>query len=91
MTLAFIIFYKIKKLSNQEADDAKRDWDEFKKKTPEGLRIAAEYDHAWGSKYNGIIIVESEKMEAFLEWWRKFRDFTRWYVIETRTITCTKD
>jgi hypothetical protein len=91
MTLAFVVFYKIKKLSNQEADDAKRDWKEFKAKVPEGLKIVSEYDHAWGTNYNGIIIIEAEKMEIFINWWTTFRDFTRWYVTETKTITCTKE
>ncbi|MHA1754200.1 MAG: DUF3303 family protein [Candidatus Odinarchaeia archaeon] len=91
MKLAFITLYKIKKLSNQEKDDAKREWNEFKKQLPDGLKIVGEYDHAWGTKYNGVIIFEADNMEIFSEWWPRFRDFTRWYVEETKTITCTKE
>ena len=90
MTLAFLIFYKVKTLSNQEKEDAKREWSAFKNKLPSDLKIVGEYEHAWGSPYNGVFIVEADDIQPFLEWWPKFRDNTRWYVTETRTITCTK-
>ncbi len=90
MTLAFLVFYKIRALSNQEKEDAKREWEEFKAKLPADIQIIGEYEHAWGSVYNGVFILETDNMSSFLNWWPKFRDLTRWYVTETKTITCTK-
>ena len=90
MALAFFVLYKIKTLSNQEKEDAKREWDEFKKTMMPNIKLIGEYEHAWGSPYNGIFILETDDVTQFLEWWPKFRDITRWYVTETRTIICTK-
>jgi hypothetical protein len=40
---------------------------------PSGIGLAGEYNHAWGTEYNGFLLFESESSDAFLDWWSKFK------------------
>ncbi len=91
MTLGFLIFYRVRELSAKELEDSKKKWDDFKRKQwPKGVKLIGEYDHAFGIGYNGFFIIETEDYDAFLNFYEGFREYTRWYVTETRTITGVK-
>ncbi|NHV96472.1 MAG: hypothetical protein HA494_01590 [Thaumarchaeota archaeon] len=91
MTLGFVIFYRVRELSPKELEDSKKKWEDFKqKKWPKGVKLVGEYDHAFGIGYNGFFVVEAEDYNTFLKFYDSFRDHTRWYVTETRTITGVK-
>ena len=86
MVWAFLIFYQLKEMSKAEAEKAKKRWDTFKKGFPAGIRLIGEYDHAWGTNYNGFFLIEADSSDKFLNWWRRFKDEVRWYTTSTKTI-----
>ncbi|MHA1238144.1 MAG: hypothetical protein ACTSSJ_02650 [Candidatus Odinarchaeia archaeon] len=91
MTLVFFILLKFKTLSSEEKRETKEKWKEYKRRNiPKEIKIVGEYEHTWGTVWNGALLVETDKMEDFINWWPKFRDFNRWYVTETQTIIMTK-
>ena len=54
MTTTFLVFYRFKTLSKDEVQKAGSEWHELKNKLPSGISLAGEYDHAWGTEYNGF-------------------------------------
>lgn len=87
LALGFIILYRLKELTADQVRMAKERWETFKAEMwPEEVKLLGEYDHAYGSDYNGFLIVEAPTFEKFQEFYKKFRDYTRWYVKGTRTI-----
>ncbi len=87
---AFLVFYQFKAMSDEEANKAKEEWESLKKNLPVGLELAGEYDHAWGTEYNGFLIFHATDADIFLNWWPTFKDSIRWYVTKTHTITAKK-
>jgi hypothetical protein len=49
-----------------------------------------EYNHAWGTEYNGFLLFEADSSDDFMDWWAKFKDGIRWYVDHTHTITARR-
>ncbi len=90
MTTTFLVFYRFKTMSKDEALKAGSEWHELKNKLPSGIRLAGEYDHAWGTEYNGFLLFEADNSDAFFDWWSSFKDTIRWYVGKTHTITARK-
>jgi hypothetical protein len=91
MTLGFIIFYRVKDLSPKELADSEKKWEDYKKnKWLKSVKLIGEYAHAFGIGYNGFMVLEVPDYDAFLKFYNDFRDTTRWYVTETRTITGVK-
>ncbi len=90
--LGVVILYKLKTpMSEEEVKKAKEEWEKFKNSLGGGVRIIGEYAHAWGTHYNGFILLEASNFDAFQSFWKKFRDTTRWYAIETHTIFGEKE
>ncbi len=89
-TYALFVFYKLKALTPGEEERTRREWEELKKKLPPGVRLTGEYRHAWGTNYNGIIVLEGEDFDKIHEAWHVFKEHVRWYVDETWTITTVK-
>ncbi len=89
-TYVFLIFYKLKQLTDEEEERARREWEDIMEEWPPEVRLIGVYDHAWGTDYNGLIIMESESMDAFTRFWKWFRDKIRWYVPETKTVIALK-
>ncbi|HYY67299.1 MAG TPA: hypothetical protein VE572_03020 [Nitrososphaeraceae archaeon] len=87
---AFLVFYKFKAMSDQEAQKASTEWGDLKKSLPSDVRLAGEYIHAWGTEYNGFLIFEADSSDSFLTWWSGFKDKIRWYVDQTHTIVARK-
>jgi len=85
MIFAFLIFYRVRPLTEADKRKAKLEWERFKKKLSKDVAIVSEYAHIWGTSYNGMIIVESRDLSAFHDFWHRFREATRWYVPESRT------
>lgn len=90
MTYAFLVFYQFKTMSADETKRATAGWQGLKKHLPQGVRLAGEYDHAWGTEYNGFLLFEAEDSDSFLDWWSSFRDKVRWYVTKTHTVVSRK-
>ncbi|MEM2856744.1 MAG: hypothetical protein QW416_06560 [Candidatus Nitrosocaldaceae archaeon] len=87
---AFLVFYQFKTMSKEEVERAKKEWDNIKKSLPAGVELAGEYDHAWGSEYNGFLLFHASNTDTFLNWWPNFKDNIRWYVTKTHTIVAKK-
>lgn len=90
MVWGFLVFYRLKELTKKEAEKARKDWEAFKKKLPKKINIVGEYDHAWGTDYNGFFIIETEDSDEFFRWWPKFKEQVRWYTTSTKTIVGEK-
>ena len=82
----FLVFYRFKSMNSDEAAKAKSEWNDLRNNLPSGIELAGEYNHAWGTEYNGFLLFESESSDAFLDWWSKFKDNIRWYIEQTHTI-----
>ena len=90
MKTTFLVFYRFKTMSKDEAKKAGSGWHKLKNSLPSGVRLTGEYDHAWGTDYNGFLLFEAENSDAFLDWWSSFKDKIRWYVAKTHTITARR-
>ena len=42
---------------------------------PQGIELIGEYNHAWGTEYNGFLLFEAESSDDFMDWWSKVQ---RW-------------
>lgn len=85
-TYTFLVFYKIRPLSPEEEERARREWSEILEKWPSKIRLTGIFDHAWGTSYNGFMVIECEDYGEYVKFWKWFKDQIRWYVIETRTV-----
>ena len=56
----FLVFYRFKTMSNDDAQKANTEWHELKNSLPSGIELVGEYDHAWGIEYNGFLLFESD-------------------------------
>lgn len=90
MPATFLVFYRFRAMSPEEAKRAAQEWKELKNSLPSGIELMGEYDHAWGTEYNGFLIFESESSDLFLDWWSNFKDKVRWYVDQTHTIAARR-
>ena len=52
---AFLVFYRFKTMSKEEAQKAKEEWQNLKNGLPSGIELVGEYTHAWGTEYNGFL------------------------------------
>ncbi len=82
----FLVFYKFRPMSSEERDRANNEWNKLKNTLPQGIELIGEYNHAWGTEYNGFLMFQSETSDSFFEWWKGFKDTIRWYVDKTHTI-----
>jgi hypothetical protein len=90
MGTTFLVLYKYRPLSKQEALKANKEWRELTKTLPDNIELIGEYSHAWGTEYNGFLLFEAETADAFLDWWSAFKSKIRWYVEKTHTIAARK-
>ena len=90
MAATFLVFYKFKSMTKDEAQKAAKDWREMRNSLPEDVELIGEYNHAWGTEYNGFLLFEAQKADSFLDWWSTFKDNIRWYVERTYTIVARK-
>ena len=86
----FLVFYRFKAMSDQEAQKSSAEWNDLKKSLPSEVRLAGEYIHAWGTEYNGFLLFEADNTNSFLDWWSSFKDKIRWYVDQTHTIVARR-
>jgi hypothetical protein len=86
----FLVFYRFKSMNTDEAAKAKSEWNDLRNNLPPGIELAGEYNHAWGTEYNGFLLFESESSDAFLDWWSKFKDNIRWHIEQTHTIAARR-
>jgi hypothetical protein len=87
---AFLVLYRFKAMSDQEAQKSSAEWNDLKKSLPSDVRLAGEYNHAWGTEYNGFLLFEANNSDSFLSWWSGFKDKIRWYVDQTHTIVARR-
>ena len=86
----FLVFYRFKTMHKDDVQKANTEWHELKNSLPSDIELVGEYDHAWGTEYNGFLLFESDSSDSFLEWWSNFKDKVRWYVEQTHTITARR-
>ena len=86
----FLVFYRFKIMNKDDAQKTNTEWRELKNSLPSDIELVGEYDHAWGTEYNGFLLFESDSSDSFLEWWSNFKDKVRWYVEQTHTITARR-
>lgn len=86
----FLVFYRFKAMSDQEAQKSSAEWNDLKKSLPSDVRLTGEYNHAWGTEYNGFLLFEADNTNSFLDWWSGFKDKIRWYVDQTHTIVARR-
>jgi hypothetical protein len=86
----FLVFYRFKAMTREETERAKNQWNGLKDTLPSGIELVGEYVSAWGTEYNGFLLLEAETADSFLDWWSKFKDTIRWYVEETHTIVARR-
>lgn len=82
----FLVFYRLRPLDSEEKNISKHKWDEIKGSLPSEIELVGEYNHAWGTEYNGFLMFHSKTSDHFFEWWSTFKDEIRWYVEKTHTI-----
>lgn len=91
MTYAFVVFYRFQLMTPDDVEKAREFWAEFMKGSwPEQLTLVGDYKYAWGTDWNGFLLIETKDPQSFFEFWPVFRDKTRWYVQNTRTIVAIK-
>jgi hypothetical protein len=90
MAATFLVFYRFKTMTPEETKKANEQWKDIKKSLPQGIELIGEYNHAWGTEYNGFLLFEAESSDGFMDWWAKFKDGIRWYVDHTHTITARR-
>jgi hypothetical protein len=54
---AFLVFYRFKAMTKEEAQKANNKWNELKNSLPSGIELIGEYTHAWGTEYNGFLYI----------------------------------
>ena len=87
MTFAFVVFYRFKLMTSDEVEKARGFWREYiEKNWPKELTILGDYRHAWGTEWSGFLFLETKNPQTFFEFWPLFRDETRWYIENTRTV-----
>jgi hypothetical protein len=70
----FLVFYRFKTMSNDDAQKANTELQELKNSLPSGVALVGEYDRAWAIEYNGFLLFEADSSDSFLEWWSNFKD-----------------
>lgn len=80
MAATFLVFYKYRPLSKEEAERAAEEWRELTKSLPQSIELIGEYNHAWGTEYNGFLLFDADTADSFLDWWSSFKANIRWYV-----------
>jgi hypothetical protein len=91
MSLGFVVFFRLKELSPEQAQEARKKWLDYKKnKWPKTVKLIGEYDHAYGSDFNGFVVIETPDFETFASFYPQLRENTRWYVSATTTVTGVK-
>ena len=91
LIFAFLIFYRVRPLTESDKKKAKAEWARFKKSIGKDVAIVGEYAHIWGTTYNGMILIESRDLSSFHDFWHRFRETTRWYVPETKTFIAQRE
>lgn len=87
MTYGFVVFYRFHLMKEEDAKKAREFWAEYiKEEWPKEINLLGDYRHAWGSEWNGFLLLETKNPQSFFEFWPLFRDKTRWYVENTRTV-----
>ncbi len=89
-TYGIIVFFKFEKLTEEDEKIARAEWEKIKELFPESVKLVGVYYHAWGTPYNGFLVIETTNMDEFLSFWKTFKDKIRWYVAETETIISVK-
>jgi len=85
MRYVIVVLFKYKELSAEEEKKAREEWERLKKEFPKDIRLIRVADHAFGTDYNGFIVFESDSFEAYVRFWKWFKDKVRWYIERTQT------
>ena len=82
-----IVFYKFKELSAEAEQRARDQWEQLKSEFGKfEVRLISNNLHAFGTRFNGFLVIEVENFENYIQFWKWFKDRIRWYVEQTTTI-----
>ncbi|MHA1741567.1 MAG: hypothetical protein ACTSVD_05690 [Candidatus Thorarchaeota archaeon] len=91
MTYGFVVFYRFKPMGREEAEKSRETWRRVRTEIwPKDLKIVGDYRHAWGTEWNGFLVLECDNPQVFFEFWPVFREETRWYLDNTQTVIGVK-
>jgi hypothetical protein len=65
--IIFLVFYKFRPLSSEEKDRDNNEWNKLKNTLLAGIELIGEYNHAWGTEYNGFLMFQTETSDSFFE------------------------
>ena len=84
----YLIFYRLKNLSDEEKREWFKSWGDIRRHLPEGIRLTTEATSAFGTEYTGFAVYEGplEKYEELVE---MLEEHSAGYVIRARTIIGT--
>lgn len=86
-----IVLYKFKELREEDEEKAIKEWDSLKGEFEKyGIRLISNNSHAFGTSWNGFLVLEAHDFDDYVRFWKWFKDKIRWYVKETQTIVGTK-
>ena len=89
--LTIIVLYKFKELKPEDEEKAMKEWDELKSKFSEyGVKLISNNSHAFGTSWNGFLVLEAKDFENYIKFWKWFKDRIRWYVSQTQTMIGVK-
>ena len=82
-----VVFYRYKKLSEEEERRVAEEWKRLKEEFGRfGVRLLSNNSHAFGTDWNGFLVLEAEDFDDYVKFWRWFKDRVRWYIEATQTV-----
>jgi hypothetical protein len=87
--LVFIVFYRLRTLTNEEKKQWFRDWADIRSHLPSGLKILTDGYGAFGTPYTGFTVYEGS-LAKFDELADILEERTSQFIEKTRTIIGTK-
>jgi len=86
-----LVFYQFKKLTKEEEEKAQREWSDLRKRFSDyGVKLLSNNHHAFGTSWNGFLVIEADDFDDYVKFWRWLKDKIRWYILKTQTIIGVK-
>ena len=82
-----VIFYRFRELSKEDEERVAKEWEDLKKHFPKfGVKLVSNNVHAFGTSWNGFLVIEAEDFDDYVKFWKWFKDRIRWYISMTQTV-----
>jgi len=91
MMYTIIVLYKLKELSAEQKERTKEEWEKLRKEFGKyGVKLVSDNSHAFGTYWNGFLVLEAENFDKYVEFWKWLKEKIRWYIESTMTIIGVK-